>query len=58
MSILNPENYGIPLRQRLIEQTTKKLLSTFEPPKTWKYKNFEGWSRTLVAYKKSVYHSW
>ena len=34
----------------------KQPLSSFEPWKSWKYNNFEGWGLTLVAYKK-VYTS-
>ena len=34
-------------------QTTKQLLSNFEPLKSSKNtSNFEGWGRTLVSYKK------
>ena len=33
MSILNPENYYIPCRHRLLGQATKQLLSNFDPQK-------------------------
>ena len=52
MSILNPEGCCIPRRHRLLGQTTKQPLSNLELRKPWKYKKFEGWSLTLVAYKK------
>ena len=38
MSILNPENYCIPRRQRLLGQTTKQPLDKFDPRKLRKYK--------------------
>ena len=44
-------NYYIPHRYRLLGQTTKQPLNNFEPKKTWKYKDFEGWGLTLIAYK-------
>ena len=31
--ILNPENYGIPHRHRLLGKTTKQPLSNFDPQK-------------------------
>ena len=52
MSILSPENYGIPRRHRLLGQTTKQPLSNFVPQKPGKYKQLWGWGLTLVAYKK------
>ena len=33
MSILNPENYCIPVRHRLLGQTTEQKLSNFQPQK-------------------------
>ena len=38
MLILNPENYCIPRRHRLLGQTTKQPLGKFEPQKRRKYK--------------------
>ena len=40
--VLNPENYCIPHRHRLLVQTTKQPLSNFDPQKPWKYKQLWG----------------
>ena len=42
MSTLNPENYCIPHRHKVLVQTTKQPLSNFEPKKPWKYKQIWG----------------
>ena len=56
--ILNSENYCIPHRHRLLDQTTKQPLSNYEPDNVKNISNFEGWGLTRVAYKKSLvsYH--
>ena len=46
---MNPENYCIPRRHRLLGETTKQTLRNFE-----NISNSAGWGLTLVAYKKSV----
>ena len=35
---MNPENYRVPRRQRLLDQNTEERLSNSEPQKPWKYK--------------------
>ena len=35
---MNPENYRVPRRQRLLGQITEERLSNSEPQKLWKYK--------------------
>ena len=35
MYVLNPENYCIPHKQRLLSQTTTQPLSNFEPQKPY-----------------------
>ena len=39
---MNLENYCIPRRHRLFDQTTKQPLNNFEPQKPWKYNQFWG----------------
>ena len=50
MSILNPENYYIPCRHRLLGQATKQPLSNFEPQKLENISKLEQWGVTLVTY--------
>ena len=40
--ILNPENYCIPHRYRLLSQTTNQLLNNFEPKNLENILNLEG----------------
>ena len=40
--ILNPENYCISCRHRLLVQTTKQPISNFEHQKPWKRKQLWG----------------
>ena len=55
--ILNPENYCIPCRHKLIGQTTKQPLSNFEPRKPWNYKQFWGLRPDPSCLQKKVsYH--
>ena len=42
MSTLNPENYCIPHRHKVLVQTTKQPLSNFEPKKLENISKFEG----------------
>ena len=42
MSTLNPENYCIIRRYRLLGQTTQQPLSNFDRQKAWKYKQLWG----------------
>ena len=39
---MNPANYWIPRRHRLVGQTTRQPLSNFKPLKPWKYKQLSG----------------
>ena len=61
---MNPENYCILRRHRLLGQTTTQPLRNFEPKKPWRYtvSNFEGSGLILVAYKKinvlSIFWKW
>ena len=58
----NAENHWNTLKTCLLGQTTKQPLSNFEPRKSWKYKQLEGWGLTLVTYiyifKKCISISW
>ena len=54
---MNPENYYIPRKHRLLSQSPNQPLSNFERWKRWNISNFEGWDLTLVACKKEVYVS-
>ena len=55
--ILNPENYCILCRHKLLGQTTKLQLSILSPKNLENISSFEGWGLTLVAYKKMYYSS-
>ena len=48
-SVTNVKNYWNTLKNFFIRQTTKQPLSNFEPWKSWRKSNFEGWGVTLVA---------
>ena len=49
--ILDPANYCIPHRYRLLGQTTKQPLSNFEPRKPGKYKQLSGLRPDPSCYK-------
>ena len=53
ISFVNPENYCIPCRRRLLDQSTKQLLSNFESENHEHVSNFESWGLTLVVCKKN-----
>ena len=48
------KNHWNTLKFRLFGQSTEQTLSNFELWRSCNTSNFEGWSLTLVAYKKSV----
>ena len=49
MSVLNSENYCIPLRHRLLGQTTIQPLRNSGPQKPESISNFEGRGPTLIS---------
>ena len=55
ISILNPENFFILRRYRLLGQTTKQPLSNFETRQRWKYKQLFGLRPDPSCLEKSVY---